>query len=875
MPILRSLLAGEASATRADWLEHLPAITDVEHAAGERETDHVPGHLIGPYRLLRELGRGGMGDVWLAERTDGKLKRGVALKLPILSLRKSVLLQRFERERDILGSLNHPNIAHLYDAGLSEEGQPYLALEYVEGLSITQYADTQALDARACVQLLRQILDAVQYAHANLVIHRDIKPGNVLVTAQGKALLLDFGIAKILQDKSSEANESDLTRVGGRALTLHYAAPEQVTGQAVSIATDVWALGVLLYELLTGLRPFEGSGRRAVEDAVLHSEPARPSNRKDGRMTKLSKGLAADLDIIVLKALNKAAPDRYATVNALAEDLDRWLNGEAVLAQPNSSWYRTRKFVGRNKTAVFSGLAALLLITTIAAVAVVMGLRAGDEAARAAAARDFQIDMFRQANTDLTQGQEISARQLLEQGRTTLLKSMESQPRLRIELLRGIAEAQIGIEQWTDADETLSLLAASLLEAGNPRDAAMAMLDRAQGATEKGDFSKASAVMSQARSMYPGHTADEAFMARHLVFQIAEAHGKGDFARGRELVELVRPMASRVLTGTDRRDLYAIRLLAEMEGDMGDSLQAANRLNALLHNLSGDKKAAPNAMLGVLDDLAQLEILAGRFHTSMVLYETASSHCDHDLDPNGRQCTLMQLHRINNLLVLGYFENAMKAIAPVLASVRLQKSSNSIGSATLEAYRVLIANDVLAQYPDISSRLTSLGTVTGEKNVQAAVRVNVFLLQAEFWLRQHQPTKAEFFTQKAATEFESGALKDARLAARLQLHHGLAAQALGLPELAVAKIQKATDMLGREIGSDHPLTLLISAHQVRALCAIDQKAKALAILDHALPVLQDSMGEASPNFLSLKSLREELAISLPGAPSTLKRDFYM
>ena len=200
----------------------------------------------------------------------------MALKLPTLSLRRSVLVQRFERERDILGALIHPHIARLYDAGVAEDGQPYMALEFVEGVPITEAADDAAMDAAGRVRLLRQVMDAVQYAHANLVIHRDLKPGNVLVTATGEAKLLDFGIAKLVEDDAGAAADSDLTRLGGRAMTLRYAAPEQIGGGAVGTAVDIWALGVLLYELLAGSRPFGGASAQGAGTADHHPGSAAP-----------------------------------------------------------------------------------------------------------------------------------------------------------------------------------------------------------------------------------------------------------------------------------------------------------------------------------------------------------------------------------------------------------------------------------------------------------------------------------------------------------------------------------------------------------------------------------------------------------------------
>jgi tetratricopeptide (TPR) repeat protein len=718
-----------------------------------------------------------------------------------------------------------------------------------------------------------QVLDAVQYAHANLVIHRDLKPGNVLVNAQGKALLLDFGIAKILEEDSSEANESELTRLGGRALTLHYAAPEQIKGEGVSIATDIWALGVLLYELLTGLRPFDGAGRNGLEASVLNAEPIRPNSRRSGRMTELSSGLASDLDTIVLKAIKKAVPDRYATVNAFSEDLTRWLKGEAVLAQPDSRWYRTRKFVGRNRLAVLSGVVAFLLVTSTATLAIIMGLRAGEEAGRATAARDFQIDMFRQANTDLTQGEEISARQLLVQGRKTILNTLDSQPLLRNELLNGIAEAQIGIEQWADADESLTLLSAFMLASGKPRDAAMTTLDRAEGAVEKGDFARVMAILSEAQSIYPEYAADEFFLVRLLIFEVAEAHFKADQASVHELLNSVRPMAVRVLNGTDRRQLFAIRLLAEIESGVGDFLQASNRLNDLLSRLSEGKKTAPNAVLGVLDDLAQLEIYAGRFHTAMILYETANGHCAHDLDPNGRQCTLTQLHRINNLLFLGYFDDAMKALPPVLASVRFRKSTDSLGAATLQAYSTLLKNNKLDQYPDVSMHLSLLTTSGESDKSHTSIRVNGLLLEVEKLIRQQQPKNAELVLIKAENELVSNKLGYARFAARIKLFRGIIANALGNPETAISIMQEGVKILGNETGFDHPLTLMMTINQANALSRINQKEKALALIDYALPVLQDALGLTAPIFLKIKAMRAEIANS-PSQKSKFQNELF-
>ena len=454
LPTLRKLLAERASISTNDLIERGPSFTV---AADAPSASHfAAGERVGPYRLEREIGQGGMGEVWLATREDGQLKRRVALKLPMLSVRRNVLVQRFSRERDILGSLAHPNIARLYDAGLAEDGQPYLALEYVEGEFVTAYCFERELDIQTRVRLLQHVLQAVQYAHANLVVHRDLKPSNVLVTAQGQPMLLDFGIAKLLQDEAQDAPETELTRIGGRAMTLHYAAPEQVMGAPVSIATDVWALGVLLYEVLTGERPFTGKPRD-LEHAILNEGPPRPP------------GLPADLATIVLKALKKVPAERYATVNALAEDLERWLCNEPVLAQPDSAWYRTRKFVSRNKSAV---AAATGLLVTVVAAGAISAWQAGiareqsriaqTEAQTATAVQKFMADIFQANSTDHPdpiQARKTTAEELLDIAGRNLDGAMSDSPTARLRMLGILTDMyiQLGLGEKAVATAKLSV----------------------------------------------------------------------------------------------------------------------------------------------------------------------------------------------------------------------------------------------------------------------------------------------------------------------------------------------------------------------------------------------------------------------------------
>jgi len=444
-PQLRDLLARAGAPETGDLLARGPAFTA---PAADTGPAFAAGQLVGPYRLLGELGRGGMCEVWLAERADGQLKREVALKLPMLGLRRDLLVQRFARERDILGGLVHPHIARLYDAGLAEDGQPYLALEYVAGVPITDYATAHALPPRERVLLLLQVLAAVQHAHAHLVIHRDLKPSNVLVDADGQVKLLDFGIAKLLQADQEEAGATELTQLGGRALTPAYAAPEQVAGAPVSTATDVWALGVLAYELLAGRRPFEGE-RRVLEQAILAQEPARP------------RSLAGDLATVLLKALKKAPPERYATADAFAEDLRRWLDGRPVHAQPDSAWYRTRRFVGRNKVAVATAAGVLASVLAAAGVALQQAREAQaqsrvarTEAATAEAVQRFLEGVFR-ANSanqaDPLKARQRTAKELLDEGAARIDTELDEAPRAKLRVLKTLARMYAGMEQFDDA----------------------------------------------------------------------------------------------------------------------------------------------------------------------------------------------------------------------------------------------------------------------------------------------------------------------------------------------------------------------------------------------------------------------------------------
>jgi serine/threonine-protein kinase len=306
----------------------------------------LAGQRIGAYTLVSPIGRGGMGTVWLAERSDGRFERRAAIKFLNIALGRHGE-DRFRREGAILGRLVHPHIAQLVDAGVSTTGQPYLILEHVDGAPIDQHCNERALDTDARVRLILDVLDAVAYAHANLIVHRDLKPSNVFVGRDSQVKLLDFGIAKLIEDEGSPADATLLTREGGAALTPAYAAPEQVTGDPITTATDVYALGVLLYVLLTGEHPAGANARSAVDmvKAIVDTPPQ-----------KLPNG---DLGTILGKALKKDPAQRYTSATALADDLRRYLRHEPISAKPDTAAYRAAMFVRRHRMAVGAAVVAV------------------------------------------------------------------------------------------------------------------------------------------------------------------------------------------------------------------------------------------------------------------------------------------------------------------------------------------------------------------------------------------------------------------------------------------------------------------------------------------------------------------------------------
>ncbi len=426
----------------------------------------VAGERIAGYRLLKELGRGGMSTVWQAERADADFRREVALKLPLAPHLSGVLAERFARERDVLAALDHPNIARLFDAGVAENGRPFIVLELVDGLPLTEYAVSRQLSTHDRLALFLQVLAAVEHAHARMVVHRDLKPSNILVDTQGRAKLLDFGIAKLLALPEGEA---PLTQEAGALMTPRYAAPEQVLGQPVTAATDIYSAGVVLYELLTGRMPYGAPETTSLQlmQAVTEVEPRVPR-------------LSTDIDTVLLKALAKDPAQRYASVERFAEDIRRLLDDRPILARRVPPWRRAALLVKRHRKASVAAAAAVLLLAAFGATAWQQARESAAQRARADAVRDFVFSMV--ADAEPAEGRsDVTGREMVDAAAARARREV-ADPRLRGELLGELGRVyfrlQMAEASQATLEEAIALLAPRVRADDPPLNRARAVLAR-------------------------------------------------------------------------------------------------------------------------------------------------------------------------------------------------------------------------------------------------------------------------------------------------------------------------------------------------------------------------------------------------------------
>jgi serine/threonine-protein kinase len=575
------------------------------------------GQRVGPYLLVRELGRGGMGAVYLAERDDGEFEGRVAIKM-MLGHHTPELVRRFNAERRILARLEHPNIARLYDAGTSADGVPYVVMEHVDGEPIDAYCTRLALATADRVRLFRTVCDAVQYAHAHLIVHRDLKPGNILVTRDGTVKLLDFGIAKLLDDGAAGASIE--TQVGFRLMTPRYASPEQARGGVIATASDVYSLGVVLFELLTGALPYAVPSHPSseVERVITEELPPRPSTLP-GVSERVRRELRGDLDVIVLAALRKEAARRYASAGELGEDLRRHVDGMPVRARPDTVRYRTGKFVRRHRPAVAAIAAGFVAVASLVAFYTARLARQRDlarvEAEKAEQVSSFVIGLFEVSNPSRARGETITARELLDSSARRVRDALADQPEVRATMMGVMGRVYSNLALYAEAapllEEALALRRSHL----GPihEDVAGSATSLAGNLYSTGDYERAEELHREAlriqRALHRGDHADLVGAMENLGHFLAR---KGDLAAADTLYRDALAMHRRLPANDGRLasllDGYAFVL--DALGDY-DGSEAKHRESVALveRRMRGD-----SLILGVaLNNLANVLSTKGNF----------------------------------------------------------------------------------------------------------------------------------------------------------------------------------------------------------------------------------------------------------------------
>ena len=858
LPQLERMLDARARIVTGAFLEALPAIDARPAAASEwRE-----GTRLGAYRLIRHIGSGGMAEVWLAERADGAFERQVAIKLlfdhPSRAQYES-FAERFRRERDILASLHHPNIAALHDAGVTLEGQPWLALECVEGSPITEWCNARALGLEDRVKLFRQVLLAVEQAHANLIIHRDLKPSNILVTEQGEVKLLDFGIAKLIEGDGQGIADTELTRQTGRPLTMVYASPEQVEGRALTTASDVYSAGVVLYELACGQRPYEVADPTPVRlaAAIVGVEPRPPSQRAP--IEGLGKARTDDLDAVVMKALRKEPADRYRSAEAMRADLGRWCERRPVEAQVPSAVYRARRFLLRHTFGVSLASAAVLVLLVVTTAAVVLGLRAREESVRAVAARAFVQDMFRVADPDLSQGNDITARSILYRGRDNAEQMFVSQPLLLAEVLSTIGDMQVTIGDHMAADATLRRVVELYLGEGRMLEAAHGEANLAENRFLLGDADGAVRLLSDAARLAERYPRDDELHGKVLLVRAWIANASGHLAEARELLLKAGQRLDAWNAGSEQA-VEVLQNLGEIEANLGDRSSALVRIKDAEERARRSPRIGPRA--AVKTDLArvQLELGGGQYATVDRLLETYIPACERRLGAQTEECLIMRRNRILSLVRTGRVSAALDFVSELLPTLAVATSSSRRAEGLFVSAQALAMGGRVGDHPEI---VEGLQHVAAAKDQSPTYRSIALMTLSEIAISRADFPRAETLAKQALAEQLASAVPPVR-SARARMLLALALQRQGRNQEALDAFEDSTAAFAQALGPRHPLTVMFRLNAIVSFRAAGRTDKVRFACDEAAAVLKSALGPGSPAMQEVASLCEPTKQSTTG-----------
>lgn len=808
----------------ADQLAELIALEDghedflSEPLVAPQNTGMRPGVEVGTYRLESLLGEGGMGQVWLASRADGLYQRRVALKLLRPGLADTNLRTRFTRERQILARLAHPHIARLLDAGISRDGLPYLALEYVEGEPITDYCRNQRTPLDKRLRMFQQICDAVSHAHANLIVHRDLKPSNIMVTPAGDVRLLDFGIAKLLD--SNDVPLPEQTRTGARAFTLHYAAPEQVRGEPVTTMTDVYSLGVVLYELLTDSKPYRLKRQTDAEweEAILAADPLRPSQAvlryvdaddaevDPNSVRRLARQLSGDLDNIVLKTLSKRPEQRYPSVEALSLDLQRFESGRPVLARAQSLRYRFNKYVARHRWALAT--AALVTVVLSAALGIVawQAREAVGEASRAQAMQDFMVGLFESAR-GTPEGEALDLRGLLDASVIRGTRELARQPRARAELFGVIARMRTSLGDYNEARALLDRQASII--ASTDQDIPESL--RLESITQRGKVLRLLAQPRQcAALMQPGLDLARREQAQ-LPNQASEFYSElgrcrqanGERQGARQLFERSLALRREMLENSDVGEVENLMDLASLQADAGQSRQALQGFEQARRRLQQSVGDRHPLQVEISRNLAALRHDLGQLNDAERDAEEALAIA---LEVNGGQ------------------HPATMAVRRQLAAFHIEQGQYVQAQIELEQLRNVLTPRLGADHSDLAGLHSSLGLVAWERgDVDRAL------------------SELEYAVTISRKHLDRGRLAEALFAQATVLH------ATNRNTMARLLLDEIRALRVTEYGAEHGLIGDTERLLGDVEIALDQRDRGIDHLQRAVSLTRKSYGERHPN----------------------------
>ena len=732
---------------------------------------------LGPYRIVRELGSGGMGEVWLARRDDGLYEGEVAIKTLHPFFAHGAMRDRFLREAQLLGKLTHPNIARLLDAGVAD-GVVYLVLEYVRGEALDLYCDSRTLDLDARLKLFADVCAAVAHAHANLVVHRDIKPSNILVTEAGEVKLLDFGIGKLVEAGAAGVERTELTRVTGRIFTPEYAAPEQIRGEPVTIATDIFALGTLLYSLLAGARPHGNAlAGPQLEHAVLHDD-AVPLSRAASeageesaalRATtpqRLRRALAGDLEDIAALSLRKLPQQRYASVPALSDDLARYTKHEPVQARAGSRAYRAARFVRRNRVAV-AAAAGVLIAASFGVAGVVYQAHEAREQARlaqleaekATAVKDVLLGIFN-ANSarhpDGARARQTTAEELLNVASANMLADTSQAPELRLELLGVLGELNRTIENMEQAIALRQARLALMTERYGASDLRLAepLVDLSSAQRSGGQFAESQATAKRAidlldaagqrDSLNRGRAQLEGSLALYMVSRGGDPKIVGEFES-----------ATRILAKyPESKDLARAHAGLARAYELAKRFDEAVRENERAIDIGTRVEGPRNITVsGAHRQLA-------RVLTALYRFGEAGPHFDKAIEINGfvtgensEETASVKLDLANMKAQRGQHKEAAVDLAAILA-LRLNAPGDPI---TVQVTRFLLGKSLFAigdlerARAELDAAIAGIATVPNKNSLPGVLR-----LRALVALEQGRPAEALQYIERAADANRSG-----------------------------------------------------------------------------------------------------------------------